>query len=277
HSCEHEQFRSRRRRNVAVVAFYRGLLDWSRLIIQHDVEHRRGTALLSSEIENARTHPGKRTDPAVKVFSETCRFSRLPVVEHQPPAVALVSRALLRTVGDVLAIRRIERSVVGGLVLGGDVLRRRKNIFRSHTRRKIHRDGKQIVVGRSRGHRVMIRGITKLLPIRRKRIIILPAERKDRRVVVAGGEVASNTSEVNTPTLSQRRGQGWGTLVSVADHIRRNHEQMRPLSLLVRIPVSIQQVSENERFDLRLFRLLNLFRIALRFSLSRPLALRIYI
>ena len=48
-------------------------------------------------------------------------LARLPVVQHQPETVALVSRTLLGAVGDVAAIGRIERRRVAGGIVGGDV------------------------------------------------------------------------------------------------------------------------------------------------------------
>src|SRR5689334_15969233 len=99
----------------------------------------------------------------IEVLSRIGSRFVLPVIQHQAPPVTLVSGALLRSIGDVLSVRRIERGVVSGLVLGSDVLRRRKNVLRSRIRRKIHRHSEQIVVGGSCGRRVMVRGVTNLL------------------------------------------------------------------------------------------------------------------
>src|SRR5215472_18576944 len=86
--------------------------------------------ILGVEIESLRVRrPGKSSHPAVKTFGKSPLFAGLAVVQHQPPAVALVSRTYLGAIGDVVAIRRIEGSIVGGLVLGSEVLRRPKNVL----------------------------------------------------------------------------------------------------------------------------------------------------
>src|SRR5215469_2323177 len=147
--------------------------------------------ILRIEIESKRVRrPGKGSHPAVKTSGKILFFPRLAVVQHQPPAVALVSRTLLGAIGDVVAIPRIERSIVGGLVLGRDVLRRRKNVLRGRIRWKIHRDGEQIVVGGNRRLGIVVRGITNLLPVGRESIVILTAQGKYGRIVIPGSEIA---------------------------------------------------------------------------------------
>src|SRR5438128_2088488 len=81
------------------------------------------TLILGGEEDFPLPRPAERTHPTVKTFCHILLLSRLPVIQHQPPAVALVSRPRLRAIGDVLSIRRIERSVVGSFVLSSDVLR----------------------------------------------------------------------------------------------------------------------------------------------------------
>src|ERR1035441_10016916 len=79
----------------------------------------RSLALILGVEINARRirRPGEGTDPSIEVFRQIPLLSRLAVVQHQPKAVALVSRTLLDAVGDVLAIGRIERSrVASGIV-----------------------------------------------------------------------------------------------------------------------------------------------------------------
>src|SRR5580693_3590628 len=66
--------------------------------------------------------PCKRLNPVVSVLRQTRLLARLAVVQHQPEAVALVSRTLLGAVGDVAAIGRIERRRVAGGIVGGYVL-----------------------------------------------------------------------------------------------------------------------------------------------------------
>src|SRR5258708_11958447 len=128
--------------------------------------------------------PGKRSNPVIEILCQILLLSRLAVVEHQAEAVALVSRALLGAVGDAAAIGRIERRRVAGGIVGGDVLR----LDRSG-RASADRNDPQIVVGRSGLILVMIGGVANLLPVGREGIVVLPAEREYRSVVVAGGEI----------------------------------------------------------------------------------------
>src|SRR5215467_10800847 len=109
------------------------------------------TGVLAREIHSRRIwSPGESSDPLIEIPSYFLFASRLSVVQHQAPAVALVSRTLLRAIGDVLPVRRIERSIVRRFVLSRDVLRRRKHLLRRRIRWKIHRHSEQIVVGRNR-------------------------------------------------------------------------------------------------------------------------------
>src|SRR5208283_2654396 len=133
--------------------------------------------------------PDKRTDPSVEVFRQILLLSRLPVVQHQAEAVALVSRTLLGAVGDVLAIGRIERSRVAGGIVGGDVLRLGQHIGRSGVRGPIDWDDPEIVVGGRGFDLVVVRGVANLLPVGREGVVILPAQRERRRIVVAGREI----------------------------------------------------------------------------------------
>src|ERR1700686_2968393 len=112
----------------------------------------------------------------IEVFGCISLLAGLAVVEHESEAVALVSRTLLGAVGDVAAIGRIERGRVAGGIIGSDVL----------GRASADRDDPQIVVGGSSFVLVVIRGVANLLPIRRKGVVVLPAEREHRRIVVAG-------------------------------------------------------------------------------------------
>ena len=143
----------------------------------------------------------------IQVLCQILLLARLPVVQHQPEAVALVSRTLLGAVGDVAAIGRIERRRVAGGIVGGDVLGLRQNLRGRGARRSIDRDNPQIVVGRSRRILVVIRGVANLLPVGREGIVILPAERKNRRIIVAGCEVAYSerlTGKLPTPFRNRR-------------------------------------------------------------------------
>ena len=130
---------------------------------------------------SANRRPDIGAYPTVNILYQIFLLACLAVVEHQPEAVALVSRTLLGAVGDVAAIGRIERRRVAGGIVGGDVLGRASD----------DRDDPQIVVGGSRRILVVIRGVANLLPVGREGVIVLPAEREDGCVVVAGSEVAS--------------------------------------------------------------------------------------
>src|SRR5205807_2517802 len=115
--------------------------------------------------------------PSVKpVWCENSLLARVPVVEHQAEAVALVSRTLLGAVGDVAAIGGIERRRVAGGIVGGDVLG--DGAGGRGVRRSIYRDYPQIVIGGGGGILVVIRGVANLLPVRREGVVVLPAERE---------------------------------------------------------------------------------------------------
>src|ERR1022692_2480802 len=120
---------------------------------------------------------------------ETLRYillhARLAVVQHQAEAVALVSRTLLSAVGDVAVIGRIERRRVAGGIVGGNVL----------GGAAIDRNDPEIVIVRRRRVLVVIRGVANLLPVGREGVVVLPAEREHRRVIVAGGQVAVPVSD----------------------------------------------------------------------------------
>src|SRR5258708_7569831 len=90
--------------------------------IRHDVVNRRLTLILGCEVNLMCSQPAKRPDPAIKIFGQILLLPRPAVVQQQPESIALISRTLLRAVGDVLAIGRIEWSRVAGGIVGGDVL-----------------------------------------------------------------------------------------------------------------------------------------------------------
>src|ERR1700688_2718664 len=97
----------------------------------------------------------------IEVFGCISLLASLAVVEHQPEAVALVSRTLLGAVGDVTAIGRVERRRVAGRIVGSDVLRLNRSGLAS-----ADRDDPQIVVGGSGRILVVIRGVANFLPVR---------------------------------------------------------------------------------------------------------------
>src|SRR5271166_487766 len=153
-----------------------------------DVVNRRLTVIFGGQINFVSSGPAKRSHPTIEILRKILLLARLAVVEHEAEAVALVSRTLLGAVGDVAAIGRIERRRVASGIVGGDVL----------GWPSADRDDPQIVVGRSRRILVVIRGVANLLPVRREGIVILPAEREHRRIVVAGRQVAGGLCEITT-------------------------------------------------------------------------------
>src|ERR1035441_9796687 len=172
------------RKHLSMLHFYRG--SWGANFVKW-----RLSFVLGGEIKLGGIRcPDEASDPVVKILREIFLLPRLAVVQHQPEAIALVSRTLLGAVGDVLAIGRIERRRVAGGIVGGDVLRldgrdARRSIIH------IQRDDPEIVVGGGRGFDlVVVRGVANLLPVWREGVVVLPAERELGRVVVAGREVA---------------------------------------------------------------------------------------
>src|SRR5579862_960624 len=88
----------------------------------------RMTFVLRTEVNCLRVgRPSERSDPLQELFGQVFLLAGLAVVEHQAKAVALVSGTLLGAVGDVAAVRRIERRRVAGGIVGGDVLGLRQN------------------------------------------------------------------------------------------------------------------------------------------------------
>src|ERR1017187_743327 len=190
---------------------------------------------------------------------ETLRYilllARLAVVQHQAEAVALVARTLLGAVGDVAAIGRIERRRVAGGIVGGDVLGFGQNLCHvviwlsgarfargadECVRPYIDRDDPEIVVGGSGLILVVIRGVTNLLPVGREGVVILPAEREHRRVVVAGGEVARELRSIVARASRRRK-------------LNRNDEDVAALARLVGVPMTVEEAIKDQRLELRVF------------------------
>src|SRR5205085_5962181 len=107
---------------------------------------------------------------------------------------ALVPWPLLRAVGDVLAIRRIERSRVARRVVSRDVLR-------LPSRSSVYRHQPQVVIRGRRFHLVVIRRVTDLLSIPRKGKEVLSTQRERRSVVITRRQVTS-TAHVGTGALA---------------------------------------------------------------------------
>src|SRR3989442_1858192 len=130
----------------------------------------------------------------------------LPVVQHQAEAVALVSRTRLRAVGDVVAIRRIERSLIRRLVVGSGVLLCRKGSGGRGVRAYVNRDNEQVIVRAGGFDFIVVRGEANLLPIRREGVIVLPAKRKDWSIVIARSEIAGSHAWSRTLPVLRRGG-----------------------------------------------------------------------
>ena|ERR1700733_705204 len=76
--------------------------------VQRDRIDRRIALVVGDEIDSRGIGiPGVSSHPTVVAFGQIPDVSAAPVVEHQPEAVALVSRANLRAICYVLSIRRI--------------------------------------------------------------------------------------------------------------------------------------------------------------------------
>src|SRR5207245_6156942 len=97
----------------------------------------------------------------------------LPVVQHQAEAVALVSRTRLRAVADVVAIRRIERSLIRRFVVGSDVLGLSQNLGGRRVRLYVDWNRTQIIVGRNRRNRCLVGGVANTATIRTIDLIYL--------------------------------------------------------------------------------------------------------
>src|SRR5438445_334213 len=120
----------------------------------HSPDRRVSPLFGSEENQLGVRRPGKRSNPAIESLGQFLLLSRLPVVQHQTPAVALVSRTRLRAIGDVLPIRRIERSLIRRLVVGSDVL----GLEGRDARPSINWDCKQIIVGADGFNFIVVRG-----------------------------------------------------------------------------------------------------------------------
>src|SRR5579871_249512 len=122
----------------------------------------------------------------IKILRQVLLLSCLAVVEHEAEAVALISRTLLGAVGDVAPVGRIKRRSIARGIVGGDVLR----LDRRGACRSVNRYDPEIVVGGGCRILVVIRRVANLLPIGRKGVVILTAQREDRRIVIAGSQIA---------------------------------------------------------------------------------------
>ncbi len=83
----------------------------------------------------------------IKALSQVPLLPSLPIMQHQTPAVALVSWPHLRAIGDVLPIRRVEGSLICRRVVGSDVPGMSQNPRARPILQDIHRHGEQIIVG----------------------------------------------------------------------------------------------------------------------------------
>src|ERR1700692_1535694 len=141
----------------------------------------------------------------IEALCQTLLLSGLAVVQHQPEAVALVSRTLLGAVGDVVAIGRIERRRVAGGIVGGDVFGFGQNLSRRVARSHTDRDDPEIVVRGGGFILVMVRGIANFLAVGREGVVVLSPQREYGRVGVAGREVNWTTDKAVRKIADRRR------------------------------------------------------------------------
>ncbi len=97
-------------------------------------------------------------------------------------AVTLIAGVELGADGEIAAIGRVDgggvRAGIGGGEIGGASVGRGEG------------EGEYIAIGGCGQHRVEVAGEGDLAAIGRELVLVLPAERKGRYVMVAGGEVA---------------------------------------------------------------------------------------
>ena len=242
--------------------------DFADLSVVHpDLVDRRFAGFFGSKINDFRTRiPGDRAHPAIKVRCQTLLLPRLPVKQHQPKAVAFVSRTLLGAVGDVLAIGRIERSRVAGGIVGGDVL----GLDRSG-RTSIHRNDPQIVIGGSSFDLVVIRGVANLLPVGRESVVVLPAQREHRSIVITRREIAGKGDRGGALRLGSTIRQ------FVSRRRSRDDENVAALAHFEGVPMAIQKPVEDQRLNFGLPRRFHLVRVAGGLFLGCAVAFRINI
>src|ERR1019366_7330612 len=185
----------------------------------------------------------------IEILRHILLLACLAVVEHQPEAVALVSRTMLGAVGDVLAIGRIERRRIAGGIVGGDVL----------CRSPVHRNDPEIVVGGRGFDLVVVRGVANLLPVGREGVVVLPAKREHGRVVVPRREVR----RYQNPAIDNY------APAAIRD---ANRKDMASLTFLVNIPMTVEQPLENQRLHFRLLGLFDLLYAASAFLVRIPVA-----
>ena len=134
--------------------------------------------LLRGEVERPRVgREGERLDPAVEGLRERPLRARLPVEDHEPPAVGLVAGPQLRAPGEEAAVRAVAAAAVVPRGLG-DPLRRAAG-GRHHEHVGVRAPGLVLpVLAREAG----------LLSVGRDGPVLVP-EAERRSVVAARGEV----------------------------------------------------------------------------------------
>ena len=138
-------------------------------------------AVLDGEEQALRIgRPGEAVDGAVDGIGRDGQLSVGAFEDHETPSVALISAARLGTVGEILAVGRILRRIVGAGI-GGDFVR-----FAAF-------DGndEEVVVGAGGGNVVGVHGEADFLAVGRNGVVVGTAERKGRDLASAGREVGS--------------------------------------------------------------------------------------
>src|SRR5581483_8934766 len=86
-------------RGIATVWTKQGPPDFIRTLNRIICEVDINSLSVDGEIEPGRIRqPREAADPPIQVFCQVLLLSRLPVIQHQPEAVALIPRTLLRAV-----------------------------------------------------------------------------------------------------------------------------------------------------------------------------------
>src|SRR5215469_11996243 len=92
----------------------------------------------------------------------------------------------------------------------------------------------------------MIRGVTEFLAVRREGVVVLPAERERRRVVVARGKVKITIVDAMVVV----RIGGIVSTVGSDFAVHPRHKDVSPAAFLEGIPVTKKQTGENQCLDL---------------------------
>ena len=188
-----------------------------RAVGERDVEDRLDAALAGDEVDGAAVgREGEVVNVCVEFGEKLARLLRLPVVEHQAPAVALEARSRLRAVGEVATVGRVARRLVRAAVAARETNRLAAS-DRHEEDIRVRRGGFDCV-------RVACEG--EFFRVGREGVVYGVAQRERRRVEVAGREVARRAAR------------------------RRDDEDVRALVALPLSPVPVEQARGDVRLRL---------------------------